>query len=653
MKRTIRGSVVAAVTLCTVIMIVLTAITNGISTTSATVSGEKQLLSEEAELNADLMNEWISGQGDVVHTIRNTIQFMDSDDTEQIMDYLEICLNDNEAALMYYCCFAYDGGVFPADHSTLDLDPTTRDWWVQAVEADGLIYTEPYVDFATGQMIVSIAEPLEIEGEQAVILADITIDKLIDISKNISNDDSVDTFLVTADGSVITHENESFLPDEEGNTVLTDEVDVVLDTDRVRSFVDYDGEKKYIAVSDVDETGWMLGVTQDKSVINREIFGRMILPIAVGIALLVVTQVFIHMLVSKSLKPMETMKAFVKDKVIGNADETMHNSEVAEIRYLISELEDRFIATIKQTKDESVKIQGQMTDANSSVASMNGNIMEISSVMEETGASVETQTNSIQAINDTCENVTQAVEMLAEQAQHMAERSESIVRRVDKIVPELLANKNNAVTVTGESRERLAAAIKGVEVIHQITDVTKAIEDIAAQTSLLALNASIEAARAGESGRGFAVVAEEINNLSTDTGNEIGKVRALTEKMTESVDTLSYASNEILTFIDSVVMGDYDRLQSLAENYREDSSYYADVSASLGAEAEELSASVMQIDDMLHTITEAQEELDRAIQSVNENLQMITGTSEQVSNETEQVLHSIETLQETMGGFQV
>ena len=653
MKNTIKGNIISIVTICTVIIIILTAVINGGTTSRIVINDKKDLLMEQAETNAETMSEWMAKQGDLVHNIRNTIAFMDKKDTDQIMDYLEVCLNENDAALMYYCCFGYDKGVFPADHSDLDLDPSTRDWWKQAIEANDLVYTDPYVDFATGQVIVSIAEPLTIEGEQAVILADITIDKIIDITQNISDDDSTQTFLLAADGSVITHPNEEFLPNEDGNTVITDKVNINLNSDKVETIKDYDGNKKFVSVATIDNTGWILGVTVDKSVIYKEIRSNLILPIVLGVVLLIITLILVNIIIGKSLKPMENMKAFVKNKVIGAENCTQHRSEVAEIGYLIDELETRFIASIRQTKDESVKIQGQMNDASNVVASMNGNIMEISAVMQETGANVETQTNSIQNINETCENVTQAVEVLAEQAQEMAERSGQIVSRVDEIVPALIKNKDNAVEMTKESRERLARAIEGVEVIHQITEVTRAIEDIAAQTNLLALNASIEAARAGESGRGFAVVAEEINNLSTDTGNEIGKVRELTDRVTESVNTLSEASNQILAFIDTVVMQDYDKLESLAEDYKDDSAYYADVSASLGAEAEELSASVQQIDDTLNAITEAQNELDRAIQSINENLQMITGTSEQVSNETEQVLASIQSLQDTMGSFQV
>ena len=46
----------------------------------------------QAVTNANVVNEWLVEQGNIVHTIRNGVAFMNTKDTDQIMDYLEVNL---------------------------------------------------------------------------------------------------------------------------------------------------------------------------------------------------------------------------------------------------------------------------------------------------------------------------------------------------------------------------------------------------------------------------------------------------------------------------------------------------------------------------------------------------------------------------------
>jgi methyl-accepting chemotaxis protein len=64
-------------------------------------------------------------------------------------------------------------------------DPRTRSWYKDAKQANELIFTAPYSDAESGEVLISAATPLKVNGQFAgVLFTDISLQKLADISNN-------------------------------------------------------------------------------------------------------------------------------------------------------------------------------------------------------------------------------------------------------------------------------------------------------------------------------------------------------------------------------------------------------------------------------------------------------------------------------------
>ena len=175
--------------------------------------------------------------------------------------------------------------------------------------------------------------------------------------------------------------------------------------------------------------------------------------------------------------------------------------------------------------------------------------------------------------------IAQGNQDLSQRTEEQASALEETAASMEQLGSTVRQNADNAKQANQLAMGASTVAIKGGEVVGQVVETMKGINDaskkisdiigvidgIAFQTNILALNAAVEAARAGEQGRGFAVVASEVRSLaqrSAEAAKEIkgliGTSVARVEQGTTLVDQAGATMTEIVTAIKRVtdIMGE-------------------------------------------------------------------------------------------------
>ncbi|MBP3709750.1 MAG: hypothetical protein J6I73_05030 [Treponema sp.] len=131
---------------------------------------------------------------------------------------------------------------------------------------------------------------------------------------------------------------------------------------------------------------------------------------------------------------------------------------------------------------------------------------------------------SLRTTNENLENEAESITKTADGTAMLIEGFSAVGQGISGAAG--FAEKLNQFAKTGaENMHKLSAMMENVQSSsHEILSVVNVLDDFAARTNLLAMNASIEAAHAGTAGKGFAVVANEIKSLAAASSTQAGKI---------------------------------------------------------------------------------------------------------------------------------
>ncbi len=240
---------------------------------------------------------------------------------------------------------------------------------------------------------------------------------------------------------------------------------------------------------------------------------------------------------------------------------------------ITSDIDDRFKNEKYEIKDIVDSVQELITSTRQLMQDLNQGSNEL--------------LNSSSQINSSTHSISNGA---SEQASGIEEISSS----VEEMTANIHNNSSNAVesrNISTKANQQLQISFKGVqEAVKLMNEIHKEVEivtQIAAQTNILALNASIEASKAGAAGKGFSVVANEVRTLaeqSTISANEItqltlsgvhkinqvmeeiAELNTETQKSAELVNEVASASQEMNIGAEQINSSIQDLTKTVQEN---------------------------------------------------------------------------------------
>ncbi len=341
-------------------------------------------------------------------------------------------------------------------------------------------------------------------------------------------------------------------------------------------------------------------------------------------------------------------------RAIARAVKNLDKVAVGELNFT---MDDRLIKRSDEVGNIARNINGLVKSLAQTITGILGNVDTLNSFSNDFKGSFDQMNETIANVNLAVEEIAQGATSQAQETQKVNEQILEIGNSIDVTSRNVEALADTASEMKKQNvlmNETMQELIKisdrtrqSIHLVHEQTDITNKsaqdiseavniIADIATETNLLSLNASIEAARAGEQGRGFAVVADQVRKLAEQSNEAAGQIAQILAALLSNANSSVVTMQEVLGEINlqskkledtqkvfDDLNGDIGSVIQAVSNMTNEISNLNDakeevmvsvdnlsaISEENAASTQETSASMTELDKMVHNCSQATQNL--------------------------------------------
>ncbi|MCW8275401.1 methyl-accepting chemotaxis protein [Pseudomonas sp. PCH199] len=489
-------------------------------------------LQEMGRVTANNIQTWLAGRSLLVENLSQTVALNpDADNVAKLLVQKAVT-----STFMGAYLGNKDGSFIIRPDSKMPdgYDPRARPWYKSAQSTSGSALTEPYIDLASGQLVISIVDSVIKDGQNiGVVGGDLSLQVIADSLKALDFDGMGYAFLISSDGKILVHPDKALamktLKDvyPQDTPAISSELSEIQVGGKTRIMT-------FTPIKGLSSVNWYIGLSVDKDKAFAKLSDFRTSAVIATIIAVAIIIALLGMLIRLLIQPLNVMTRAMADIADGEGDLTkrltiVNNDEFGILGTAFNRFVDRIHGSIREVSSAT----GQVNEVALRVVAASNSSMFNSDQQASRTSSVAAAINQLGA-------AAQEIARNAAQASNQASDARSLAEDGQQVVDRSIAAMNQLSNMLSASSSNIESLNSKTVNIGQILEV---ITSISQQTNLLALNAAIEAARAGEAGRGFAVVADEVRNLAHRTQESAQQVQTMIEELQvgarESVSTMS------------------------------------------------------------------------------------------------------------------